>query len=134
MARPKKEKELTYTHLVNLRLTDTQYDIITEAAKQTDLSLSEYIRTQLMDGKVIAKYEIVADVPELKKLTGEFGKIGSNLNQIARYFNQGGIHSQEIQALLRQCIAEIYEMKYDVAKMAGHFSSGKSQTKDSGEG
>ena len=125
MARPKKEKELTYTHPVNLRLTDTQYDIITEAAKQADLSLSEYIRTQLMKGKVIAKYEIVAETPELKKLTGEFGKIGSNLNQIARYFNQGGIHSQEIQVMIRQCIAEIYEMKYDVVKMAGDFSSGK---------
>lgn len=125
MTRPKKEKELTYTHLVNLRLTDIQYDIITEAAKQANLSLSEYIRTQLMKGKVIAKYEIVAETPELKKLTGEFGKIGSNLNQIARYFNQGGIHSQEIQVMIRQCIAEIYEMKYDVLKMAGDFSSGK---------
>lgn len=125
MARPKKEKELTYTHLVNLRLTDTQYEIITEAAKQADLSLSEYIRTQLMKGKVVAKYEIVAETPELKKLTGEFGKIGSNLNQIARYFNQGGIHSQEIQVMIQQCVAEIYEMKYDVLKMAGDFSSGK---------
>lgn len=125
MTRPKKEKELTYTHLVNLRLTDTQYDIITEAAKQANLSLSEYIRTQLMKGKVVAKYEIVAETPELKKLTGEFGKIGSNLNQIARYFNQGGIHSQEIQVMIRQCITEIYEMKYDVLKMAGNFSSGK---------
>ena len=36
-----------------------------------------------MKGKVIAKYEIVADVPELKKLVAEFGKIGSNLNQTA---------------------------------------------------
>lgn len=125
MARPKKEKELTYTHLINLRLTDTQYDIITETAKQANLSLSEYIRTQLMKGKVVAKYEIVAETPELKKLTGEFGKIGSNLNQIARYFNQGGIHSQEIQVMIRQCITEIYEMKYDVLKMAGNFSSGK---------
>lgn len=125
MARPKKERELTYTHLINLRLTDIQYDIITEAAKRADLSLSEYIRTQLINGKVIAKYELVADVPELKKLTSEFGKIGSNLNQIARHFNQGGIHSQEIQTMLRQCIAEIYEMKYDVTKMAGTFSSVK---------
>ena len=66
MARPKKERELTYTHLVNLRLTDTQYEIISGAAKQADLSLSEYIRTQLMKGKVVAKYEIIADMPELK--------------------------------------------------------------------
>jgi len=94
MARPKKENELTYTHQVNLRFTDTQYDIICKASKDTGLTISEYIRRQLMKGKVIAKYEIVADVPELKKLVAEFGKIGSNLNQIARHFNQGGIHSQ----------------------------------------
>ncbi len=123
MARPKKERELTYTHLVNLRLTDTQYEIISGAAKQADLSLSEYIRTQLMKGKVVAKYEIIADMPELKKLIAQFGKIGSNLNQIARHFNQGGIHSQEIQKKIHQCIAEIYEMKYDVTKMAGNFHS-----------
>ncbi len=30
-------------------------------------------------------YEVVADVPELQKLTAEFGKIGSNLNQIMDY-------------------------------------------------
>ena len=118
MARPKKENELTYTHQVNLRFTDTQYDII---CKDAELSISEYIRKQLMKGKVIAKYEIVADVPELKKLIAEFGKIGSNLNQIARHFNQGGIHSQEMRQAINRCIAELYEMKDEVIKMAGDF-------------
>lgn len=46
-----------------------------------------------MNKKVIVKYELVADLPELKKLIAEFGKIGSNLNQIARHFNNGDIHS-----------------------------------------
>ena len=54
-------------------------------------------------------------------LIAEFGKIGSNLNQIARHFNTGGIHSQEIRKELNQCIADIYEMKYSVLKMAGDF-------------
>ena len=121
MARPKKEKALSHTHHVNLRLTDTQYEVISESAKLSGLTLSEYIRRQLREGTVIAKYEIVADVPELKKLIAEFGKIGSNLNQIARHFNSGGIHSQEIRKELNQCIADIYEMKYSVLKMAGDF-------------
>ena len=56
-----------------------------ETLKDTGLPLAEFLRRQVMKGKVIAKYEIVADVPELKKLVAEFGKIGSNLNQIARY-------------------------------------------------
>lgn len=68
-------------------------------------------------------YEIVADLPELKRLIAEFGKIGSNLNQIARYFNSGGIHSQEMRKYIQQGIAEIYEMKYEVLKMAGDFHS-----------
>ncbi len=121
MARPKKDNELTYTRQINLRFTDTQYDIVCKASEETGLSISEYIRRQLMKGKVIAKYEIVADVPELKKLVAEFGKIGSNLNQIARHFNQGGIHSQEMRQAINKCITDIYEMKYEVIKMVGDF-------------
>ena len=121
MARPKKEKELKRSHCAMLRFTDTEYEIITENADKAELPLAEYLRRQVMKGKVIAKYEIVADVPELKKLISEFGKIGSNLNQIAKYFNQGGIHSQEMRAAINQCITELYEMKYKVTKMAGVF-------------
>ncbi len=127
MARPKKENELTRTQHINLRLTDTQYEIICKTAEQAGLSLSEYIRRQVTKGKVTARYEIVADVPELKKLIAEFGKIGSNLNQIARHFNQGGIHSQEMRQAINRCITQIYEMKYEVVKMAGDFH-GDTQT------
>ena len=69
----------------------------------------------------IIKYEITADVPEIKKLISEFGKIGSNLNQIARYFNQCGIISTEMKNEIRKSLRDIYEMKYEVMKMAGDF-------------
>lgn len=119
MARPKKEPEITYTHHINLRLTDVQYEVISENAKATNLSLSEYIRRQLMKGKVIAKYELVADLPELKKLIFEFGKIGNNLNQIAHHFNTGGIHSLEMQKAIGKGLSDIFKMKEEVLKMAG---------------
>ena len=121
MARPKKDKELRHKHQIMLRLTDTEYEIVYESAKAAHLPLAEYVRKQIMKQKVTAKYEIVADLPELKKLVAEFGKIGSNLNQIARYFNSGGIHSQEMRQAINRCIAEIYEMKYEVVKMTGNF-------------
>jgi len=108
MARPKKEKELKRNHRIYIRLTDTEYDIIAENAKNANLPLAEYARKLLMNKRVIIKYEMVADVPELKKLIAEFGKIGSNLNQIAHYFNLGGIHSSEMRNTIRQCIAQIY--------------------------
>ena len=123
MARPKKEKPLRHTHQIMLRLTDTEYEIISSQAKAANLPLAEFTRKQLMNKNVMIKYELVADLPELKKLIAEFGKIGSNLNQIARYFNSGGIHSQEIKKSLQQNLSKIYEMKYEVLKLAGNFSA-----------
>lgn len=121
MARPKKAKELQHKHQIMLRLTDTEYEIVAENAKSANLPLAEYVRKQVMKQKVIAKYEIVADLPELKKLVAEFGKIGSNLNQIARHFNSGGIHSQAMRKAIEQNVSRIYELKYEVLKMAGDF-------------
>ena len=121
MARPKKEKELQHKHQIMLRLTDTEYEIVSESAKAAHLPLAEYVRKQVMKQKVAAKYEIVADLPELKKLVAEFGKIGSNLNQIARHFNSGGIHSQAMRKAIEQSVSRIYELKYEVLKMAGDF-------------
>lgn len=123
MARPKKENELKHTHRIYLRLTDTEYEIVSANAKDANLSLAEYVRKQVMNQKITIKYEIVADLPELKKLISEFGKIGSNLNQIARHFNSGGIHSQEMRKSINQNLARIYEMKYEVLKLAGDFSA-----------
>ena len=121
MTRPPKETDMKREHRVTIRLTDTEFSIIENAAEQAEMSISEYMRTQTMEGQVNARFEIVADVAEIKKLIGEFGKIGSNLNQIARYFNQGGIISTEMKNEIRKSLRDIYEMKYEVLKMAGDF-------------
>ena len=121
MTRPPKETDMKREHRVTIRLTDTEFSIIENAAEQAEMSISEYMRTQTMEGRVNAQFEIVADVAEIKKLIGEFGKIGSNLNQIARYFNQGGIISTEMKNEIRKSLRDIYEMKYEVMKMAGDF-------------
>ena len=121
MTRPQKETDMKREHRVTICLTDTEFSIIENAATQAEMSISEYMRTQTMEGKVNARFEIVADVNQIKKLIGEFGKIGSNLNQIARYFNQGGILSSEMRNEIRKSLRDIYEMKYEVMKMAGDF-------------
>ena len=121
MTRPAKETDMKREYRVTIHLTDTEFSIIENAATQAEMSISEYMRTQTMEGKVNARFEIVADVNQIKKLIGEFGKIGSNLNQIARYFNQGGVLSSEMRNEIRKSLRDIYEMKYEVMKMAGDF-------------
>ena len=121
MARPKKETEKYRNHRITIRFTDLEYSIIETAARQTNMSLAAYVRTQVLKGQVHTKIEIVTDVPEIKKLLAEFGKIGSNLNQIAKYFNQGGILSQEMRGEINKRLRDLYEMKYKVMEMAGDF-------------
>mgnify|MGYP000525604872 CR=1 FL=1 len=118
MARPKKE-EMYRNHRITVRFTETEFSIIETAAKQANMSLASYVRTQVLKGKVQTKIEIVADVSEIKKLLAEFGKIGSNLNQIAKYFNTGGMRSLAIEDEIHQCIADLFKLRKKVLEMAG---------------
>ena len=112
---PQKER------FVGVRFDQATYDRIEAAARAADLSVSEYIRRMVIKGKVTVRQEIVAEVPMLKKLIGEFGKIGSNLNQIAHHYNGGGVRSREMYERTQRAISELYAMKYEVEKMGGEF-------------
>ena len=80
MTRPKKDESLTKTKDVHLRMSETEYEILFERATASNMTVSDFIRNALDKQNVIIKYEITADVKEIKKLIGELGKIGSNLN------------------------------------------------------
>jgi len=71
MARPKKEQDLKHTHRIYLRLTDTEYEVVSTNAKTANLTLAEYARKQLN--------ESIADIFEMRcevlKLAGDFQQI-----------------------------------------------------------
>ena len=119
MARPKKEKALRHTHQIMLRLTDTEYEIISSQAKAASLPLAEFARKQIMNKRTILKYELVADLPELKKLIAEFGKIGSNLNQIARHLNEWHSPYPAMAKELQDAAADLVTLKFEVMKKVG---------------
>ena len=51
MTRPPKETDMKREHRVTIRLTDTEFSIIENAAEQAEMSISEYMRTQTMQGQ-----------------------------------------------------------------------------------
>ena len=80
-----------------LKLTDIELAVLNEAADVTELSRSEYLRKLLLEKQINHQIEVVADLNDLRKLVSEYGKIGSNLNQIAKHFNSGGSQSRTIE-------------------------------------
>ena len=121
MTRRKKPKDEIRNHLVTVRLDETEYMLVCDSAREAGLSLSEYFRRQAVYGNIEIHNHIVADFPKLEKLTREFTAIGNNLNQLARYFNTGGLRSKAMSDDLRRCLNEIMKMRKEVMEMAGEY-------------
>lgn len=64
---------------------------------------------------------VIVDIEELRKLTAEFGRIGNNLNQIAKYFYIGGIRSQAMQDEIHECIMQLFSLRDEVLRLAGDY-------------
>ena len=53
------------------------------------------------------------------QLAAEYGKIGGNLNQIARYLNEYGVPYNALSGEVRAAIADLAALKYEVLKKVG---------------
>ena len=114
-----KDKELNHRHFIGVRLTDVELNLLDQGAASFSISRSEYVRKLLLEKQIYHQVEVVADMNDLKKLVSEYGKIGSNLNQIARYFNTGGSRYLAVENEIHQCIADLFQLRKEVLKLAG---------------
>ena len=121
MAYKKNQDKGLRKHRITIRFDDLEYENILSNAEEAGLSMSEYLRNQILHGKVEIHNHIVADFPKLEKLTQEFSAIGNNLNQLTRYFHMGGLKSKAMTDELTRCINEIMRMRKDVMEMAGEY-------------
>ena len=53
------------------------------------------------------------------KLTAEYGRIGGNLNQIARCLNEYGVTYNALSGEVRAAIADLAALKYEVLQKVG---------------
>lgn len=121
MGRKKKELPPSKEKRVTIRMTDDLYDMIAKGANTANVPMTEYIRMLLTKKEPVIRYEVVFDNPELLKALGDLGKVGSNLNQIARHLNQGGVQTEELRQDIKNCISCLYDMRDGIKKMAGAY-------------
>lgn len=87
MRKKRLERELNHPHFVGVRLSDIELELLDRKAEILGVSRSECLRKLLVEKEIVHRVEVVADMEELRSLVGAYGKIGVNLNQIARYNN-----------------------------------------------
>lgn len=115
MARPHKNEDEKREIIVRVRLTKSEKKQFADAAHNDGLTLSDYMRVKTLQA-----------TPRIKKATperaafirglGELGKIGSNVNQIARALNRRDGNTGEL------CISEalISSTLYGVSTLSRH--------------
>ena len=111
----------TMPNRITIRLSDELYQKIMAGAAAARISPVEYSRQMITNGRVTVRQELIIDVIDLKKVIAELGKIGSNLNQLARHFNAGGAGSSYLHDRIMQALADLFDMKYEIEKLGGEF-------------
>ena len=99
------------------RFTETEYALLQDYAKSSNKPVSTYVHDAALSNKVEICYKLTPSMPELVSLAGSFGKTASNLNQIARHFNEGGSDSAVIRKDINLCIAEIFGMRNELKNL-----------------
>ena len=106
------------SRVVKTRLTDEEYADFTARLAPYGMSQSEFIR-QAITRATIRPIVTVSPVNDellaaVGKLTAEYGRIGGNLNQIARYLNEYGVPYNALSGEVRAAISDLAALKFEV--------------------
>lgn len=77
-------EEKKKTRDIKIRLTEAEYEEIRQRKEEHELSFSDYARYTMIGPEASNKFP---DRKALSAILGELGKLGSNVNQIARAYN-----------------------------------------------
>ena len=120
---PKKYNTPKRSVVVKTRMTDEEYADFTERAKFCGISQSEFIR-QAIENAVIKPIITVSPVNEkllstVGQLTAQLGKVGGNLNQIARYLNEHSVPYNTLYVDVQSAITDLAELKFEILRKVG---------------
>ena len=111
------------THVVKTRLTDEEHELFLNQCRTYGISQSEMLRQSMTRLQIKPVIHVSAVNDELLsavgKLIAEYGKIGGNLNQIARALNEYGTPYNTLSVEVRAAISDLAALKFEVLRKVG---------------
>ena len=120
---PKKYNTPKRSVVVKTRMTEEEYADFTERVKFCGISQSEFIR-QAIENAVIKPIITVSPINEnllsaIGQLTAQLGKVGGNLNQIARFLNEHGTLYNSLYNDVQSAISDFADLKFEILRKVG---------------
>lgn len=111
------------THVVKTRLTDEEHELFLNQCRTYGISQSEMLRQSMtrLQIKPVIHVSAVNDelLSAIGKLTAEYGRIGGNLNQIARTLNEWHSPYPQLAAEVRSAASDLAALKFEVLEKVG---------------
>ena len=111
------------THIIKFRVTEREKLELEQTAKLLHLSLSTLIRRALHSAKIERTVVVAGDGEEtlnaVSTLLAQCGKVGGNLNQLARHFNSGGADTEQLRAKLLDELTDLTAFRLNAEKILG---------------
>ena len=101
-------------HKITVRFSEDEYDQLNFICEVLGITYSQYLRRAALTRRIEHPtiYATFSD-NAAQQLTGQMGKIGSNLNQIARKLNSGDPQTEQTMRSIEAAIDQLNErMKY----------------------
>ena len=111
------------SRIVKTRMTEEEYAKFAQRLSAYNMSQAEFIR-QAIARVTIRPIVTVSPVNDellsaVGKLIAEYGKIGGNLNQIARALNEYGTPYNTLSVEVRATISDLAALKFEVLRKVG---------------
>ena len=111
------------SRIVKTRMTEEEYAEFAQRLSAYNMSQAEFIR-QAIARVTIRPIVTVSPVNDellsaVGKLIAEYGKIGGNLNQIARALNEYGTPYNTLSVEVRAAISDLAALKFEVLEKVG---------------
>ena len=120
MSTPKNTR-CKYPHRIGVRVDDELYMKILNGAIKCDLSPSEFFRQMLKKRRPICWQRIAVIPPELPGLIDKYREVGNEFNNLAHYFNAGGVLDVDSGNRLTVALEQLKSLSEEVRAMTRNF-------------
>lgn len=94
---------------MEMRISKEDKALIEQKARKAGITTSEFIRRSAL-GRRLPSY---GDTTILQEYSMQLGKIGSNLNQIAKHLNSGGSY-YSVYSDVKEAVKELLDLKFKI--------------------
>ena len=114
MEKRKKSETRKRTDYIRFRVTPEEKKAFLQRCDDAGLTPADYMRKSALKMRPLKP---TVDTKLLAQMLSEWGRIGNNLNQLARHYNAGNSADQEIG---RELIKIVRGIRSDIRKGLGH--------------